>query len=181
MPASKKGVLKTTGKRFNPLTRDFVKQFRKQTGIKIKFEDFCQIVYRTNELMADAIANDDAGLKLPNRLGHIVVNKYKSLKPRDDWYTTVQIKKKVPFLNLHSFGYIHHIKWFTLGCRFQNRNIYKFKAIRPLTRQVAKNIKNGRLYHQWSSQDFWSLTRIERWIEGHSKTKKRKTNTSDNS
>ena len=160
MPA--KGSSLTTGERYNPLCKELWKDFMLDSGINISYEDFKNIIWTTNELMREAIADEEAGIELYEGLGHIVVTKYKSSKVPIDWVNTRKLGKRIPLLNLHSFGYIHHIKWFKMGVRFQNRYIYKFKPYRLLSRAVAANVKGGKKYFKWENSDFWSSTKMER-------------------
>lgn len=159
MPAKNSRL--TTGERYNPLNKNLWKDFVQETGIDISYENFRDIIWTTNELMRQAIT-EEAGIELFEQLGHIVVTKYKSSKVPIDWVNSKKLGKKIPLLNLHSFGYIHHIKWFKMGTRFQNRYIYKFKPYRLLSRAVAANVKTGKKYFSWENSDFWSSTKMER-------------------
>jgi hypothetical protein len=160
MPA-KNSTLKT-GKRFNPITKKFYKDFVFETGIEISYETFKSIILTTNELLREYAADEEAGIELYEGLGHLVVTKYKSKKQSIDWVNTKKLGKKVPLLNLHSFGYIHHIKWFKIGVKFKNSYIYKFQPYRLLTRKVASNVLKGKKYFKWENSDFWSSTKTER-------------------
>lgn len=160
MPAKNSGL--KCGERFNPLNKSLWKEFVKESGIEITYEMFREIIWTTNAIICDAAANEEAGVELPELLGHVVVTKYKSTKVPVDWVNSKKLGKKIPLLNLHSFGYIHHIKWFKMNAIFKNRYIYKFQPYRSLSRMVAANIKKGKKYHKWENSDFWSKTKLAR-------------------
>lgn len=160
MPAKNSSL--STGKRFNPLTKQLWKDFVFETGTEISYEDFKRIIWTTNDLIREYAANEEAGVELPEGMGHIVVTKYKSKKVPTDWVNSKKFGKKIPLLNLHSFGYVHHVKWFKIGVKFKNSFIYKFKPYRILSRQVAENVLKGKKYFKWENSDFWSSTKMER-------------------
>ena len=160
------------GTRYNPCSDKSWREFRKQTGIDIDFKTFKEIIWQTNKEISDTIINDEIGAKIPASLGYSVVTKYKSEKQPIDWINTRKLGKVVPLLNLHSFGYIHHIKWFFTGCGSKNIPLYKFKGCRYLTRSVSKSIKKGKKYHNWVTTDFRANTKAERiWDRFYNKQK----------
>lgn len=163
MPAKNTGL--EHGERFNPLNKALYNRFIDDTCINIDYKTFITVVQKTNEIIKESIVEEEAGVKLPENLGHIIVTKYKSKKTPWDWHNTMKHQVKVPHLNLHSFGYIHHIKWFGIGVRVANIFIYKFKPYRILKRAVAKNIKEGKKYFKWENSDLWSSTKMERRFE----------------
>src|SRR5688572_19566701 len=132
------------GPRFNPLNKELYNKFVETSGINIDFKTFVNIVRTTNDIIRKSVAEEEAGVKLPENLGIIVVTKYKSAKIPLDWVNTLKFGTKVPLLNLHSFGYIHHIKWVKVGVRCANEFIYKLQPYRILKRAVAKNVKEGK-------------------------------------
>lgn len=157
-----KGSTLKVGERYNPLNKKFYNKFKKDTGSTIDYPTFIKIITTTNELMREAISEEEVGIQLPENLGHIIVTKYKSKKIPIDWINSNRLGKIVPLLNLHSFGYIHHIKWFTFGVNFVNNRIYKFEPYRILKRRVAKNVKGGKKYFKWENSNLWSTTKMER-------------------
>lgn len=153
-----------SGKRYNPLTIKLWRAFKKERHIDISFEDFKNIIWKFNELMMEAVSEEEAGIELPEKLGNVVVTKYKGTRERTpiDWVNSKRLGKQIPLLNLHSFGYIHKIRWFKVICAFKNRRIYKFEPYRLMKRTVAAKIKAGKKYHTWEDSDFWSTTLLER-------------------
>src|SRR6188474_1890745 len=100
---------------------------------------FIKIIRTTNEKIRKAATEEEAGVELPENMGLLLVTKYKSKKRATDWAATNKLGNgtKVPHINLHSFGYIYHIKWVKIGIvNFQNNDIYKFEPYRILKRQV---------------------------------------------
>lgn len=150
------------GKRYNPINTKFWKRFLEDTGEYVDYKTFCEIIQKTNLIIRNSIVEEEAGIKLPESLGHIIVVKYKSKKVPTDWVNSVKHKKKIPLLNLHSFGYIYHIKWFKIAASCANLYVYKFIPYRRLKRSVAKAIKEGKKYFKWENTDLWSTTKLER-------------------
>ncbi len=157
-----KGSKLTVGNRHNPLGKKLYKQFIDETFINIDYETFCNIIKTTNTIMRNSVIEEEAGIKLPENLGNVIVTKYKSKKVPTDWINSIKFQKKIPLLNLHSFGFVHHIKWFRIGMICANKHIYKFVPYRILKRGVAKSIKDGKKYFTWENTDLWSSTKMER-------------------
>lgn len=160
MPA--KGKTLIHGERHNPLNKELYNKFIDRTGINVDFDTFKNIIQHTNGIIRDAISEEEAGMRLPERLGTVIVTKYKSKKTPWNWVETLRLKKMIPHVNLHSMGYICHIKWFKMGVTFSNNFIYKFVPYRSLKRKVAKNFKEGKQYFKWENSDLWSSTKMER-------------------
>lgn len=152
------------GKRFNPITLKFWRKFRRERGIDIDYKTFQKIIWTHNQIMMDCAANEEAGIELPERLGHIVVTKFKSknINRPIDWVNTKKVGKIIPLLNLHSFGFMFHIRWFKMVTIFKNRRIYRFEPYRLFKRAVAANAKAGKKYFKWDDSDFWSESRMIR-------------------
>lgn len=160
MPA--KNCTLRDGERYNPLTPKLWKAFKKKTGLDIPYLTFRDVIWNTNQLIADAIADEEAGVELPEQMGNIVVTKYKSKKVPTDWVNSKRLGKKIPLLNLHSFGYVHHIKWFKVNMKTQHKFIYRLKPDRKLSRKVAANIKARKKYFEWTDTDFWHDSKLDR-------------------
>lgn len=153
------------GDRKNPLDKELYERFIKETSINIDYKTFCSIIRKTNEIFKESIIEEEAGVQLPESMGTILITKYKSKKVPVDWVNSINLKKSIPLLNLHSFGYVHHIKWYKIGCTFANNYIYMFRPYRDLKRAVAKSIKEGKNYFQWENSDMWSSTKMQRRFE----------------
>lgn len=159
MPA--KGSTLDSGPRDMVIDEEFYKKVKDKYNLDIDYKTFKNIILTSNNAIKEIIANDEGGFKLPENLGYIVVTKYKSKKRPIDWVATKKLKKVVYLPNLHSFGYIHHIKWFRIGLtvNFGTADVYKFESCRDLSRSVAKNVKEYKVYHTWSNSDFWSSSK----------------------
>lgn len=155
MPA--KNTTYKSGKRNLIVDKEFCDEVREKTGLDISDKEIRKIIITSNDEIRNSIADSDDAFKLPERLGYIAVTRYKSKKRPIDWTNTFKLKKKIPYINLHSFGYIYHIKWFKKSqSNFGLKAVYKLEPSRRLTRQVSRNALNGKIYHEWENSDFWS-------------------------
>lgn len=165
MPA--KNTSYKSGKRDLVISKDFYKNFIDETNIDISYLDFRNVILASNKAIADIIANGDDSFKLPEQMGYIAVTKYKSKKKSIDWKSTRLLGKKIILPNLHSFGYIHHIRWYkTTLVNFAFNKIFKLEPCRALKRQVAKNVKEGKEYSTWEISDFWSKSKTLKYLKG---------------
>lgn len=89
-------------------------------------------------------------IKLPNRLGHLELRKYRTKKI--DWELTNQIygehntqfsedKKFIYHKNYHTGGYNVLLFWDKKEAMFINKNIFKLKLVRGLNRLLASHFK----------------------------------------
>lgn len=161
MPA--KGLSLLTGQRTRLLSRrnPLYKKFIKDTGIEMDMNTFKKIIRTTCRKMGECIANDPDGLQLPE-IGYVVVSKSKPRTPPINRVESKRLGKLIPFLNLHSFGYVHRIKWYTGGMRVKNISIYKLKPLKKVKKSLSNNIIKGVNFFEWSSSDLWSATSLER-------------------
>lgn len=153
------------GKKFRPLNPKLYKAFVKETGIDIDIHTFFKIIRTNLKNISDSIISEPEGVQLPENMGCIVVKKYKpskESKKAPDYLNSKKIGSTVPFLNLHSFGYMYNIRWYKIGTRVRNISLYTLYKTRPLKRGVAKSIKAGTQFFEWEASDLWNLTRMER-------------------
>lgn len=143
--------------RRNPMYRDFLKE----TGIKIDFNTFKKVIRTTCKKMAEAIASEPEGIQLPG-LGYIIVHKYKPKKIPLNRVSTKRMGKNVPFLNLHSFGYMYKIMWYRKGMKVRNITVYNLKKDRTMKKALSDNIKKGVQFFKWTSSDLWAETAMDR-------------------
>lgn len=147
----------TTGKRDLVIDKEFYEQFIKETNAKIDYATFREIILESNKLIADIIVNDDTGFKLPEQLGYLVVTKYQSNKKPIDWINTRKFKRPIYLTNLHSFGFVHHIKWFKkYAANLKLKESYRIEPCREFKRNVAASVKSGKQYHVWQKSDFYN-------------------------
>lgn len=121
--------------------KNFVKKYPQTT---IRYEDFITILKTSNSFIRDSILNNPLGFKLPYELGYIAINKFKPGKKHVaiDWVNTLKYKKKIPLLNLHSFGYSYKINLYKHSTVAPIK-VYNFSAHRILKRMLAARIKSG--------------------------------------
>lgn len=164
MPA--KGSTYALPDRHQALNNEMFKQFKEENpDISISFKEFSDIIKTSNKKIYDAIIEDEEGFKLPENLGYLCVTKYKTRKKAINWADTKKYGKKIYHLNLHSFGYSYHIKWFKTGiCRFLFNEVFKFAPHRHMRRDVAAKVKEGKIYHNWQVKDFWDFNRLEKLL-----------------
>src|SRR5688572_13236212 len=163
MPA--KGTNYELPNRKQVLSRDLWKEFIKETSIEISFKDFSDIIKDSNKKIAETITEDENGFKLPENLGYLCIIKYKTKHKAINWADTKKYGKTIYYLNLHSFGYRYHIKWFKTGiARFAFNDVYKFAPLRDMRTDVSKKIRAGKDYHEWTLKDFWDFNKLERLL-----------------
>lgn len=147
------------------------KAYKDKTKSDITYQEFTKIVKASNKKIFDAIVEDADGFKLPENLGYLCVIKYKTKKKAINWAATKQYGKRIYYLNLHSFGYRYHIKWFKTGIsRFAFNEIYKFAPLRDLRTAVSKSIKAEKQYNEWNLKDFWDFNKLEKLVHKKLKT-----------
>lgn len=155
MPAKGKGL--NSGPRDLIIDRKFYKQFIEENKIDIDYNTFRDTIIESNKLIADIIVNDDTGFKLPEQLGYLVVTKYTSKKRPIDWVNSKKLKKTIYLTNLHSFGYVHHIKWFKKNiANLKLKESFRIEPCREFKRNVAASVKSGKQYHIWQKSDFYN-------------------------
>lgn len=155
MPAKGKGL--NSGPRDLIIDRKFYKQFIEETKIDIDYDTFRSTVIESNKLIADIVVNDDTGFKLPEQLGYLVVTKYTSKKKPIDWINSKKLKKTIYLTNLHSFGYVYHIKWFKKNvANLKLKESFRIEPCREFKRNVAASVKSGKQYHIWQKSDFYN-------------------------
>lgn len=159
MPA--KNTTLKNGQRDSVVTKEFFKMFCEKYKLTMTIQEFNKIIACSNSKIQEIIADEEGGFKVPENMGYLVVTKYKSKKFPIDWINTKKLGKTIYLANLHSFGFIHHIKWFRMGLtvNFGTYDAYKFEACREIKRRVSKNIKQYKVYHDWATSDFFTSTR----------------------
>lgn len=164
MPA--KGTHYQLPDRDQVLSPELWKAFKQKHNIDISYSDFTTIIKESNKKIFNAILEDENGFKLPENLGYLCIIKYKTKKKAINWADTKKYGKKIYFLNLHSFGYRYHIKWFKTGiARFAFNEVFKFAPLRIMRTEVSKRIKSGQKdYNEWTLKDFWDNNKLEKLV-----------------
>ena len=137
----------------------FEKPLENLSNVEIK-----QIITRCNALAVESVIKDPGGFKLPASLGHICINKFKSKNLAVDAYNSKIFKKKIPHVNLHSFGYRFAIRFLKRNESKANTIIknFVFRPSRSFTRSLAKYIKEtgGEHFSNYKSNHFVSKKKL---------------------
>ena len=138
-----------TKNRINYSSAKGYKAFKeKYPDSNITSQQYALVIRKSNALIASAILENPFGFKLPNNIGYIAVDKYQpkkgSRKPID-WITTNKLHKLTYLTNLHSFGWIYHLKFYKNPSK-KNVDCYTFKPQKLLRIALAKRIKAGEEY-----------------------------------
>lgn len=150
--------------RHQVLSPDLWKAYKEKNNSDISYKDFTAIIKESNKKIASFVTEDPNGFKLPENLGYLCIIKYKTKKKAINWADTKKYGKTIYYLNLHSFGYRYHIKWFKTGIsRFVFNEIYKFAPLRDMRNDVSKKIKDGKDYVEWTLKDFWDTNKLEKF------------------
>lgn len=161
MPA--KGTKYNIPDRNQILSKELWKEYVAKYNSNISFKDFSNIIKESNKEIADIVADDEQGFKLPENMGYLCVIKYKTKRKAINWADTKKYGKTIYYLNLHSFGYRYHIKWFKNGIsRFPFNEAFKFAPLRIMKTDVSKRIKDGKDYIEWTLKDFWDNNKLEK-------------------
>jgi hypothetical protein len=171
MPAKNSTLF--NGPRDNILDKKFYNKVREKLKIDLPDDKIKAIIVASNLKIHEIIADEEGGFKIPENMGYMVVTKYKSKKRPIDWVNSKKLKKQVCLTNLHSFGYVHHIKWFRLGltANFASYDVYKFEPCRDIKRRVAKNVKSYKVFHSWTNSDFFSNSKTLRRLINNNNVK----------
>lgn len=132
-------------------------------GVEKSYKECKEIIHHANQLIADIIKKEIDGFKLPFGMGYLCASTYIPSKLAINWEETNKLGKYVYHTNMHTDGYSCRIVWFRVG-RVDNTHyheIYKFKAVRELSRDVSELFRNGQQYNEWSVTDFIEKGRLE--------------------
>lgn len=125
-----------------------------------KFTDIAKYFF---SLLSEQIIDFGYEYKLPQRMGHLMVRKFKSDKRQVDWNSTKKFfgeenknlpkgeKKIIYHSNKHSAGY--NARWWWRKEHYISFNLpYKFTAIRKNKRSLAKKIKSDNVILKYKEQ-----------------------------
>lgn len=156
MPA--KGKTLKIGQRRKVIGREMYKTYKENTENPVDYKTFIKIILETNEEIKNWVLNDPSGFMLPQGLGFIAVNKFKPYKKPVDYVHSKQYKKRIPNLNLHTYGYTFYINWFNNGLRFVKSRSYGFDAERKFNRALKVKIMEGKVpYNKYDKRHFKNL------------------------
>ncbi len=110
---------------------------------------YSRCVSDINKELIRAMVEEDAVIKLPNRMGLIYVNakKVNLDKLMINVVASGLAKKTVYYLNDHTDGYFYAIEWFKKGITLnRNASLYSYYKTRKIKRSIYDNVKLGRRY-----------------------------------
>ena len=137
---------------------------KKNTTIKITFDEWRNIVYSYNEFFKNYILETGEKARLPFGFGEFSINKKKRRKLKDkdgkeyinlpvDWQRTKEKGKMIYNFNYHTEGYFFGWLWFKESTRLKNINLWYFKPCRTTSRLLSHYIKTDdkyqHLYREW--------------------------------
>lgn len=136
----------------NPYTiqdmyKEYVKMYPEEHLYYLTYLEYRDITTMYLKHLADKIVHKSMTVTLPFRLGKLSVIKhkpsYKSIRNMAmDWEATRKLNRQVRLFNEHSNGNTYRFWWDRRTCYVKNKTNYKFKAVRSITREVARLIKN---------------------------------------
>jgi hypothetical protein len=158
-----KNSIYRTGTRFQILSKELYHKFVEETKIEISWEEFKDIILKTNTEIRKAIIDDVSGFKIPYNLGYFCIIQYKTKKIPTDIQNSAKYDKKIPFINFHSFENIVHIKWFQVNDSIKN-SIYtwRLEPCRIFKRQLSAGVQKGKQYSYFTNSDFWNKSKMSR-------------------
>lgn len=129
---------------FNP----FASKFADPAKLIVSREVYNKILRDTFLMISEKVL-DSNSIKLPNKLGTLVIQKRKMnfnyLKTNNNLYMDYQEYKrsglKTFFTNDHTDGYYYKVTWFRDKLRFPALKFYKFIPNRKVKRTLAKYLK----------------------------------------
>ena len=138
-------------------SRDTYNNFCKlNPTIKIKFDDWKNIIYSFAEYYKTYLLETGDKGKLPFGFGEFAINK-KIRKKRAglndefinlpiDWKKTKEKGKRIYNFNFHTEGYFFGWMWFKSTARFKFTNLWYFKPCRNTSRLLAHYLKTDNKY-----------------------------------
>lgn len=163
MPA--KGTTLRVGERHPVFSKDFVTKLKNDLPhLNYSQKELKEIFDLANLKIKEEILKDPSGFRLPCNMGILAVSKYKHKTTVCDYRNSRDFKKKIPYLNLHSFGNMFAIKYYRVSDNKIGDMIkfFKFHPTRDFKRNLAKVVKEtgGEEYMNHTSQSFFSKRQL---------------------
>lgn len=156
-----KGTKLKAGNRVTIVNRKFCNLLRNSSVVSsLTDREITDICNNANKEIAQCILNNPLGFSLPMGLGNIAVTKYipKSGKLINNFNEARKLSKAVPYLNLHTYGYMFRIKLFKPIMSHTSSKLYyyTYNADRKLKRSLAALLKEtgGEQYESLRSNTF---------------------------
>lgn len=160
MPA--KGSVGKYHGRYTFISKKLWKKYNKTNNSNISYSDFKLIIKMSLEETTKWVIREPVGYMLPNRIGNLAVNKFKTF---GDFKTYVNVKssegKAIRNFNLHTGGNTFRIQWFHNTRSAKERiSFWHFEAERKFKRLLAATIKSGKspLYNNYMQDQFITTT-----------------------
>ena len=137
---------------------------KKNTTIKITFDEWRNIIYSYNEFFKNYILETGEKARLPFGFGEFSINKKKRKKLKDingkeyvnlpvDWQRSKEKGKRIYNFNYHTEGYFFGWIWFKESTRLKNINLWYFKPSRTTSRLLSHYLKTNdkyqHIYREW--------------------------------
>lgn len=139
---------------------------KKNSSIKISFEEWKQVIYGFNESFKEHILETGDKVRLPIGFGEFSINKkirkkIKVIKGVEyinlpvDWQKSKEKGKRIYNFNYHTEGYFFGWMWFKESSRLKHADLWYFKPCRSTSRLLAHYIKVNKIYQdvykQWKT------------------------------
>jgi nucleoid DNA-binding protein len=137
---------------------------KKNTSIKITFDEWKNIIYLFNENFKNYILETGEKARLPFGFGEFSINKKKRKKIKNidgkeyvnlpvDWQRSKEKGKRIYNFNYHTEGYFFGWTWFKESTRLKNINLWYFKPSRTTSRLLSHYLKTNdkyqHIYKEW--------------------------------
>lgn len=159
-----KGSVHRHGNRDYIFNKDFYNEkLVEKHNVTLDYNTCKNVILHANKVVADVIKSEVDGFKLPYGMGFLCVTKYTPSKAAINWAATKKLGKHVLHTNMHTDGYSCRIMWYRVG-RADNAHfheVFKFKAMRDLSRDVSALFADGKNYTAWEVPDFIEKGRLE--------------------
>lgn len=130
---------------------------KKNSSIKISFDEWKNIVYSFNESFKNYILETGERAKLPAGFGEFSINKKKRRKIKGvdgkefvnlpiDWQKTKAKGKVIYNFNYHTEGYFFGWIWFKETARLKQTDLWYFKPTRVTSRLLSHYLKTDNKY-----------------------------------
>lgn len=122
----------------------YVSECEKNNKQIIPYKEWRNIILTANKLLVEKILHA-SHIDLPHGLSSFLIAKFKQkvikknkkLNLPINWKLTKELGKYVYHDNAQTEGYLLKFFWYKSAATFKYREIYAFKAIRPVTRAIA--------------------------------------------
>lgn len=133
------------------LSKELWRKYKKETGDKIEWKEFKQIILASNEEIKNWVLKDPSGFKFPGNIGTLSVNAFKPTKNRPI------NGQKIQYHNLHTHGNVYKIQLFYNVRKDRDRSgCWGFDAERKFKREFASILKSGKFpnYNSYAQDHF---------------------------